>query len=80
MRLGMESTRRRIQIDPEQLGEAGPSRTASRARVRSLLAPFLCRDGCVVERLDTAQTTIESVRTQSTAGAWRSRLTAPRFE
>ena len=62
MRLGMESTRQRIQIDPERRVEAGSSRTASRERVRSLLAPFLCRDGYVVERLDTAQTTIQSVR------------------
>ena len=47
---------------PEQLVEAGPSRTASRARVRALLAPFLCRDGYLVERLDTARTTIETLR------------------
>ena len=61
MRL-VESKRQRIQIDPEQLVEAGPSRTASRARVRALLAPFLCRDGYLVERLDTARTTIETLR------------------
>lgn len=52
-----------IQIDPEER----PRRAASRTQIRSLLGPFLSRDGYVVERLDAARSGIEWGRAQSAA-------------
>jgi hypothetical protein len=49
-------------ITPKQPVKGGPLRTASRAQIRSLLAPFLAREGFTVEQFDMGESGIERVR------------------
>jgi hypothetical protein len=61
MQLGEKTKAPGQQVNPAQFGEAGRNASASRAQIRSLLAPFLNPgDAYVVERFHTPQSRIRS--------------------